>query len=95
MNQTAVIAALGLAGPYALFALMKNAQFPRPLTNNYQGGLTFSSGAIAAFGALMSAAKAHGWQVNQANFPTANWSMMATTPTGASYRPPSSFLFDY
>jgi hypothetical protein len=89
MNQTAVIAALGLAGPLALFALMRNRQCPQPVNG------VWNSGAVVAFAALMSAARAHGWQVNQANFPTFDWAHGAATPTGSSYRPSSSFLFDY
>ncbi len=36
MNSAAVIAALGIAGPYVLYALMRNAQFPAPLTDDGQ-----------------------------------------------------------
>ena len=38
MNEAAVIAALGLAGPLELYALMRNARFPTPLTPRFRPG---------------------------------------------------------
>jgi hypothetical protein len=63
MNTAAAIAALGLPGPLALYALMRNGQFPQPLTNDGQGNLTFNGAAITAFAALMTAATANGWTI--------------------------------
>ncbi len=52
--------------------------------------LTEAERAVAAFGALMSAAAVNGWQVTDAALPSANRSMMAATPIGPYCDP----LFD-
>jgi hypothetical protein len=94
MNTAAVLAALNIT-ILQLYSLMRNRGFPIPTSNDGNGNLVFNSGAIVAFGVLMASAKSRGWRVPVSSFPTANWSMMAATPTGSSYRPSSSFLFDY
>jgi hypothetical protein len=48
--------------------------------------INWSATAINSFAALMTAAKANGWIVTTAAYPTANWAFMAITPIGASYR---------
>ncbi|MGO9049740.1 MAG: hypothetical protein ACLP19_05845 [Xanthobacteraceae bacterium] len=91
MNFTQVMAALGLTTEQ-LLALMNNAQFPAA---NYDGnGIpTWSSGAISAFAALMSAAAP--WQLDyNTQLASANWSALAATTPGPSYLPAGDALGD-
>ena len=72
----------------ALWALMRNPQFPQPTSNAGDGvNISWNASPINAFQALVTSAKANGWVVTVAAYPTANWASMAATPIGSSYRP--------
>jgi predicted DNA-binding transcriptional regulator AlpA len=93
-NQTQVAATLGISLT-ALWRLMGNPQFPKPTSNDGVNISWSSATPINAFAALMTSAKANGWVVTVAAYPTADWAMMATTPIGPYYRPAASDpLFD-
>jgi len=95
MTETTTAAASTLGVTHAQFLkLLGNAQFPRPLTNDGYGNMTFTPSDITAFAATMSAAKANGWIVGDNQLASANWTMMASTPTGQGYRGNSDPLWD-
>jgi predicted DNA-binding transcriptional regulator AlpA len=85
-NAAAAAVQLGITLT-ALWALMRNPQFPAPTSNDGAGNINWTSASINAFQALMTSAKSNGWIVTVAAYPTANWSMMAATPIGPYYQP--------
>ncbi len=93
LNQTGTLAALGVNFTQLLL-LMRNSEFPTPLTNDGYGGVTFDSTAITNFAATMASAKSNGWQWTNADLPSFNFTMASTTPVGPYYRPASNFLLD-
>jgi hypothetical protein len=86
-NAVAVAAQLGITLS-ALWSLMRNPQFPVPTSNAGDGvNINWDAAPMNAFQALMTSAKANGWIVTTAAYPTADWATMAATAIGPYYRP--------
>jgi predicted DNA-binding transcriptional regulator AlpA len=92
-TQTQVAAELNISLS-ALWSLSGNAHFPTPVSNDGAGNALWNTSDITAFAALMTAAKSHGWQWDTIDLASANWTMMAATAIGPSYRRGSGFLLD-
>ncbi len=60
LTQTQTLAALGVTFTQLLL-LMRNGQFPTPLTDDGYRDVTFDATAISNFAGLMQAAQQNGW----------------------------------
>jgi hypothetical protein len=75
---------LGLSHNIAAFReFARNAQFPRALTTDYQGGETWDADAIVAFAGVRSRAWKNGHRIMPDRYRFADWrTLAATRPTG-------------
>ncbi len=86
MDVAQVCAALGLTVGQ-LYALMNNAQFPTPVSNDGNGGIVWNDSDITTFAATLAAALANGWQIDlSTQLASADFATLAATTPGPAYQ---------
>jgi hypothetical protein len=81
LNQAQTLAALDVTFTQLLL-LMRNPAFPAPESNDGYGDVTFDQTAIDTFAGLMTSAASNGWTWGNADLPSANFAMLATSTPG-------------
>jgi hypothetical protein len=92
----AVMAQLNLSTSQ-LLSLLRNPQFASALTSNPDGtpaNMSFSAASVSAFQVVMQQVAAAGWQIDPIQYPSANWSALASSAPGESYQPATDPLGD-
>ncbi len=93
MNTAGVVSLLNVTIPGPLRPAAKSA-IPRAYLERLSVHMVFDADQIAALQQLITAAASNGWTWTQATLPSANWSLMASTPAGPNFRVPSSLVLE-